>query len=534
MIDRFPSLSRGSRLLNAIFRKPAVALACLVGLPLPLAVAKVSPGADDRPNIVIIYSDDHAQHAVSAYGSRINRTPAIDQLARDGMRFNNSFVANAICGPARATLLTGLHSHANGMTANNTRFRDELPTFAKCLQATGYRTAMIGKWHIPTRPNGFDYWAIKRGGYYNSEFETREGKEPSEGHVTDVITDRSVAWMRENAQADRPFLIWISHSAVHRTWAPAGRHLDRYTDRDIPQPANLHDDYRGRNPGASTAQMRVSRDLFPAYDLKLPVAGDQVLDRAAERQLEQMTPEQRARWNRAFAPRNQAYAEAGLNGRQRTEWNYQRYIKNYLRCVDGIDEGVATVRDFLTKNGLADNTIVIYTSDQGFFLGDHGWYDKRWMYEESLRTPLLIHWPGVTKPDSTADQLVQNIDIAPTLLAMAGVEPEPGMQGESLAPILRGEQTADWRQGVYYHYQMTEPDGRTSHLVAKHYGIRTARYKLIYFYDHDYWELYDLAEDPGEMNNLYPDLASSSLVKQLKTELADLRIQYADETGKSW
>ncbi|MCH2181394.1 MAG: sulfatase [Mariniblastus sp.] len=506
----------------------------LISSPVQFVAAQSPRSKDDRPNIVIIYSDDHAQHAVGAYGSRMNQTPAIDRLARDGMRFNNSFVANAICGPARATLLTGLHSHANGMTANNTRFRDDLPTFAKGLQAAGYQTAMIGKWHIPTKPNGFDYWAIKRGGYYNSEFETPDGKETSKGHITDVITERSVDWMRDTAQQNRPFLVWISHSAVHRTWAPAGRHLDRYADRDIPPPNNLHDDYQGRNPGASTAQMRVSRDLFPAYDLKLPVTGDQILDRAAARQLDQMTDEQRERWDAAFVPRNDAFAEAGLAGRQRTEWNYQRYIKNYLRCVDGIDESVATVRGFLEKNSLADNTIVIYSSDQGFFLGDHGWYDKRWMYEESFRTPLLIYWPGVTTPQSTSDHLVQNIDIAPTLLEMAGAEPVADMQGESLAPLLQGEKPSDWRNALYYHYQMVEPPGRTSHLVAKHYGIRTARHKLIYFYEHDFWELYDLERDPGEMNNLYPGLASSDLVKQLKNELADLRVQYKDTSGKPW
>lgn len=487
---------------------------------------------DSRPNIVIIYSDDHAQHAISAYGSRINTTPAIDQLARDGVRFNNSFVANSICGPARATLLTGLHSHANGMTANNTRFRDDLPTFAKSLQASGYQTAMIGKWHIPTKPNGFDYWAIKRGGYYNSRFETPTGMEPSEGHITDVITERSVDWMRESSQQDRPFLIWISHSAVHRTWAPAGRHLDRYADRDIPEPPSLHDDYQGRNPGASTAQMRVSRDLFPAYDLKLPVTGDGILDKAASGQLAQLTPQQRKRWDAAFSPRNEAFAKSGLSGQELTKWNYQRYIKNYLRCVDGIDESVASVRDFLAKNELADNTVVIYSSDQGFFLGDHGWYDKRWMYEESFRTPLIIHWPGVTAKQATSDHLVQNIDIAPTLLEMAGVERVEEMHGRSLVPILKGEQPSKWRKAIYYHYQMKEPPGRTSHLVAKHYGIRTARHKLVNFYEHDFWELYDLQQDPGELNNLYPDLESSDLVKQLKKQLTELRVQYNDKSGR--
>ena len=489
-------------------------------------------GDVDRPNIVIIYSDDHAEHAISAYGSSINQTPAIDQLALDGMRFTHSFVANSICGPARATLLTGLHSHANGMTANNTRFRDDLPTFAKSLQTAGYQTAMIGKWHIPTKPNGFDDWAIKRGGYYNPGFETPTGRVTSEGHVTDVITERSLDWIDKARQKKSPFLIWISHSAVHRTWAPAGRHLERYADRDIIEPPCLFDDYAGRNPGASTAQMRISRDLFPAYDLKLPVTGDGILDKAATSQLEQMTASQRARWDAVYQPRNQAFLESELSGVELTRWNYQRYIKNYLRCVDGIDESVAKVRDFLTARGLDKNTVVIYSSDQGFFLGDHGWYDKRWMYEESLKTPLIVHWPGVTQRESITDQLVQNIDIAPTLLEMAGVQPEDSMHGESLVPILRGDAQTDWRNAVYYHYQMQEPEGRTSHLVAKHYGVRTARYKLIYFYEHDFWELYDLQNDPDELKNLYPELGESPLGRRLKATLSDLRKQYDDQTGK--
>ena len=279
--------------------------------------------------------------------------------------------------------------------------------------------------------------------------------------------------------------------------------------------------------------MRISRDLFPAYDLKLPVSGEGILDKAAESQLSRMTPAQRKRWDAAFGPRNADFAEAKLSGQELTQWNYQRYIKNYLRCVDGIDESVAKVREFLKEQGLADNTIVIYSSDQGFFLGDHGWYDKRWMYEESFRTPLIIHWPGVATAGATSDQLVQNIDIAPTVLEMAGLDPVQAMHGRSLAPILKKGQAVPWRKAVYYHYQMAEPEGRTSHLVAKHYGIRTARYKLVYFYEHDFWELYDLRQDPGEMKNLYPDMVSTDLVKQLKRQLVNLRVQYNDTSGKS-
>ncbi len=484
-----------------------------------------------RPNLVVIFVDDHAQHAISAYGSTINRTPHIDQLAAEGVRFNQSFVGNAICGPSRATLLTGLHSHANGQTGNRSRFRDELPTFAKTLQANGYDTAVIGKWHLPTPPNGFDHWAIKRGGYYNSAFETPNGRESSSGHVTDAITRQSIDWMTHRKN---PFMIWISQSAVHRVWAPALRHLDHYEQQTIPEPETLFDSYSGKNTGASTAQMTIARDLFPAYDLMLPVTGEGILDRAGQRMLDTFTPEQRARWDAAFGPRNRAFAEADLRGDALTRWNYQRYIKNYLRCVDGLDESVGEIRDFLKNAGLDRNTIVVYTSDQGFFLGDHGWYDKRWMYEEAFRTPLIIHWPGVNSPGTQVEALVQNIDLAPTFLEMAQIPSHATMHGRSLVPWIRGQRPEHWREALYYHYQMIEPASRTSHLVARHYGIRTHHHKLIYFYDSKEWELYDLLSDPREVLNQYDNPLYQPIVRDLRTRLAQLREDYQDDTGPSF
>lgn len=484
-----------------------------------------------RPNIVIIYADDHAQHAISAYGSRINQTPNIDALARDGMRFTQSFVANSICGPCRATLLTGLHSHANGQIGNRSKFRDELPTFAKSLQAAGYATAVIGKWHISTQPNGFDYWALKKGSFYNASYATTTGVEKSHGHVTDTITNRSLKWMLEHK--DEPFMVWISHSAAHRTWEPPIRHLKKYGDRDIPEAKTLFDDYSGKNAGAHTAQMRVSRDLFPAYDLKLPVTGEGVLDRVARQQLNRLTPKQRAAWDEAFGPRNAEFAKLKLTGDDLTRWNYQRYIKNYLRNVDGLDDSVGKVRNFLSEHGLDRNTIVIYSSDQGFFLGDHGWYDKRWMYEESLRTPLIVQWPGVTRPGATCDSLVQNIDMAPTILEMAGLGVPKSMHGDSLVPLLRGATTKRWREAIYYHYQMEEPQTRTAHLVAKHYGIRTDAFKLIHFYEADTWELYDLASDPHEITNLYDDPDRTTKIAELKRELLGLQKQFGDPVAKN-
>ena len=490
--------------------------------------------AAKRPNIVIIFTDDHAQHAISAYGSTINKTPHIDQLAAEGVRFNQSFVGNAICGPSRATLLTGLHSHANGQTGNRSPFRDELPSFAKTLQANGYDTAMIGKWHITSKPNGFDHWAIKRGGYYNSRFETKDGIKKSEGHVTDVITQQSLDWIKDRPEQENPFMVWISHSAVHRVWAPALRHLDRYADQHFPEPENLFDTYTGKAPGAATAQMTIARDLFPAYDLMLPVTGKGILDNAAKGMLNTFTPEQRRVWDAAFVPRNEAFAKMNLEGDALTRWNYQRYIKNYLRCVDGLDESVGTVRSFLKENNLDQDTIVIYTSDQGFFLGDHGWYDKRWMYEESFRTPLIIHWPGITEGGTTTEALVQNIDLAPTFLEMAEIDTHASMHGNSLVPILKGSEPADWRDSLYYHYQMIEPTSRTSHLVARHYGVRTQHHKLIYFYDFDQWELYDLISDPKEILNQYENPHYQGIVGDLKKNLKRLRSQYADQSGKDF
>ena len=483
------------------------------------------------PNIVVIFADDHAQHAISAYGSRMNLTPHIDRLARDGMRFLHSFVANSICGPSRATLLTGLHSHANGQTGNRATFNDRLPTFAKILQANGYDTAVVGKWHLGAEPNGFDYWALKTGSIYNGAFRTADGSEGFEGHATDAITQRSLDWIGSRRDPSRPFMIWISHVAAHRTWTPATRHLANYEGVEIPAPATLFDTYTCRNSGAMTAQMRISKDLFPAYDLKLPVTGNGILDRQASRQLNAMNAAERTAWHAAFDPRNEAFARAGLQGDDLIRWNYQRYIRNYLRSVDGLDDSVGTVRRYLNDNGLSNNTIVIYTSDQGFFLGDHGWYDKRWMYEESLRTPLIVHWPGVTRPGSTSEKMVQNIDLAPTLIEMARQSVPSAMHGTSLLPLLRGEAVSRWRDAIYYHYQMKENPGRTSHLVARHFGIRTQRFKLICYYDLDQWELFDLKSDPEEMNNVYESRQMRDVRDRLTKRLRQLREEFADETG---
>lgn len=510
-----------------------MALLTLVACPLALSNARPVE-SHGKPNIIVIYADDHAQHAIGSYGSRVNTTPNIDRLASDGMRFTQSFVANSICSPSRATLLTGLHSHSNGQLDNKAGFKDDLPTFAKCLQDSGYDTAVIGKWHLPTTPNGFNYWAISKGGFYNASLHMVNGVQHTHGHVTDVITKHALDWVANRDDQSNPFLVWISHSAAHRTWSPAIRHLGNYDDAKIPEPETLFDNYDGRNSCAATAQMRISKDLFPAYDLKLPITGRGILDDNAKAQLSRMSEDQLSAWRTAYGPKNREFADSDLEGVELTRWKYQRYIKDYLRCLDGLDESVGTIRRFLQSHGLANNTVVIYTSDQGFFLGEHGWYDKRWMYEESLRTPLIVFWPGITQPGSTSKAMVQNIDIAPTLLAIAGVQVTHNMDGESLVPLLKSQSPTNWRKAIYYHYQMEEPLERTSHLVAKHYGIRTERFKLIYFYGLDQWELYNLDLDPIEMQNLALDFKYQQTMSELQVQLRDLRLSYGDSTGRDF
>lgn len=499
------------------------------GLALPPIVLGAQRGAR-RPNIVFIYADDHAQHAISAYGSKINRTPNIDRLAARGVRFTQSFVANAICAPSRATILTGLHAHRHGQITNQPGFRDDLPTFQRLLQQAGYQTAMIGKWHLSSDPSGFDYWRWAQGSYYGTAFKTPTGMIQNTGYCSDIITDEALDWIASKRDPSRPFMLWLCHKAAHRTWEPPPRYLTKYDDVTIPEPPTLFDDYAGRSQAAADAQMRIARDLFPAYDLKLPVTGEGILDQSAVQMRDRMTPEERKAWEQAYGPKNEAFAEADLQGTPLVRWKYQRYIKDYLRCVDSLDDSVGSVLDCLEKSGLDKNTIVIYSSDQGFFLGEHGWYDKRWMYEESLRTPLIIRWPGVATPGATCDRMVQNVDMAPTILEMAGVDAVDTMQGTSLVPLVKGQDPGDWRDAVYYHYHQ-EDSGRTAHTVARHYGVRTSRYKLMYIYDYGDWELYDLEKDPHEIKNVYSSGAYAAVRDRLKRRLSALRKQYMDTEG---
>ena len=458
----------------------------LGGLALAAAFRGRPASAAERPNIVYVMTDDHASHAMSCYGSKINKTPQLDRIAAGGTRFENCFCCNSICGPSRAAILTGKHSHANGFRTNNDRFDGSQQNVAKLLQAAGYQTAMIGKWHLVSDPTGFDHWNILpgQGAYHDPMFIEMGQRKKHTGYVTDLITDFSMDWIAKRDKS-KPFFLMCHHKAPHRNWQPDAKHAKLYDDADIPEPATFNDDYQTRGAAARSTTMTIEHHLTKS-DVKADVP-------------------------------------PGLTGPARKSWLYQRYIKDYLRCVASVDDNVGRLLDFLDKEGLADDTLVVYTSDQGFYLGEHGWYDKRFMYEESLRMPFLVRYPRLIRPGTVNRDLVQNIDFAPLFLDAAGL-PTPGdMHGRSFLPLLRGETPKDWRSSIYYHYY----EYPAVHSVKRHYGVRTLRHKLIHFYhDVDEWELYDLEKDPHEVNNVYADPVYAGVVKQMKAELERLRAEF--------
>ena len=459
----------------------------------------------ERPNILFIMTDDHASHAMSCYGSRINETPNLDRIAEGGMRFNNCFCTNSICAPSRAVILTGTYNHINGVTTLRTNLDGRQVTFPKLLQAAGYQTAMVGKWHLGhgghNDPTGFDYWNVLPGqGAYHNPMMYDMGKEVHyEGYTTDIITDLALDWLKDRDK-NRPFMLMYHHKAPHRPWEPDDKHADLYEDIDIPEPETLWDDYSNRATAASQAEMRVNRDLNPR-DLKQPV------------------PE-------------------GLSPEEDMRWKYQRYIKDYLRCVASVDDNVGRVLDYLDEENLTDNTIVVYTSDQGFYLGDHGWYDKRFMYEESLRMPFLIRYPKEIKAGSVCDDMILNVDFASTFLDYAGINIPSHFQGHSMRPLLNGDRPAYWRASMYYRYWMH----LNGHNIYAHYGVRTHRHKLIYYYAdgcgqegasddarEPEWELFDLDKDPYELNSVYHNPEYAEIVAELKDELHRLQDEVGDE-----
>ena len=444
-----------------------------------LALKAALFAAESRPNILFVMADHHAANAISAYGSRLIQTPNIDRLAREGALLTNCFATNYICTPSRATILTGKYSHKNGMPTFNT-FDGSQWTVARELQRAGYHTGMIGKWHLGGTPTGFDRWRILPGqGRYNDpEFLSPEGRATIPGYVTDVITDLALDFL-EKRPRDQPFFLMYHHKSPHGPWVPDARDEADFSGREFTPPATFDDDYATRADGARTAQMRVA-------DMTV-------------QQLKVAPP-------------------AGLSPAESARWKFQRFMRDYLACVASVDRNLGRVLDYLDRHGLRENTLVVYTSDQGFFLGDHGWYDKRFMYEESIRMPFVVRWPGVIAPGTRSDRFALNTDFAPTFLAAAGLNPPADLQGRSLVPLLRGESPADWRTTFYYRFYHT---GHNQ--VQPHWGVRSARHKLIYFNRLDQWELFDLQADPQEMKNLAADPASAPLLATLRAELARLR-----------
>jgi arylsulfatase A-like enzyme len=498
---------------------------------------------DNPPNIIFIFADDHASHAVSAYGSEIIETPNIDRLAEEGIRFDKAFVTNSICAPSRAVLLTGMHSHINGQLTNAQVFDGSQQTYPQLMQRAGYQTAMIGKWHLRSDPTGYDHWDILpgQGDYYNPDFITPDGETHIEGYVTDIITDKVITWLKESRSPDQPFMINYHHKAPHRNWKPSPEHLSLFDDVTIPEPSTLFANWSdelteyesdtwpegedvSRTSAVQTQEMTLMEHFSPAWDLKFPP--DQVegewLHEIWVNKYNRFTDEQKEAWDAVYGEYYREFIELDLDDKELLSWIYQRYIKDYLSTIISIDDNLGRLLNYLEDAGLAENTVVIYTSDQGFFLGDHGWYDKRWMYEQSLHIPLVIRWPDAIRAGKVNDDLVQNLDFAPTLLDLAGIDVPDEFQGRSLLPLLQGQAPGDWRESIYYHYY--EYPG--PHAVQKHYGIRTDRYKLIHYYEIDEWEMFDLNEDPDELQNRYDDPAYEELLDELKKELQRLRKKY--------
>ncbi|SHF75446.1 Arylsulfatase A [Mariniphaga anaerophila] len=510
------------------------------GLALLLLVQSCQEKTEEtaRPNIIFIMSDDHAYQAISAYSDKLIRTPNIDRIAHEGMLFTNASVTNSICAPSRATILTGKHAHIHGKVDNNFPFDTTNVTFPQLLHQSGYQTAMFGKLHFGNNPKGFDEFMILpgQGDYYNPEFITNKGDTTIEGYFTDIITDLTIDWLDNRKKDDRPFLLMYLHKAPHREWIPAERHYREFTKMTFPEPETLFDDYSGRGTAAKEAEMNLLKHMTISADNKIyPELADKLGIKEPSdwgknvfyQKYKRLNEEQKKSWDEVYQPLNDEFEKLypTMNDTAFMRWKYQRYMQDYLGCIASVDENVGRLLDYLKKTGQDKNTIVVYTSDQGFYLGEHGWFDKRFIYNESFKTPLLVKWPGTIAPGSVSDEMVQNLDFAQTFLEAAGITPPDDMQGESLIPLLEGNENLWTRDVVYYHYY--EYPG--FHMVKRHYGIVTKNYKLAHFYYNiDEWELYDRKNDPMEMTNVYNDPAYADVVKEMKEKLTEIRAKYKD------
>ncbi len=509
---------------------------------LTLGTAAVScsshvPRQDQKPpNIIFIMSDDHGYQAISAYGYGLNQTPNIDRIGKEGAIFTNGFVTNSLCAPSRAVMLTGKHSFVNGKVDNVQAFNWDQENFPKLLQQNGYQTALVGKIHLDGIPQGFDYSAVLKGQghYYNPDFIVNGKEERIHGYATRITTDLALDWLKKR-DPDKPFCLLYHHKAPHREWLPEEKYYKDYVHKTFKEPETLYDDYSGRGTAAKSAEMRILNNMnwsgdnkiYPEVMEKLGIEeATQWGKNALNNNLGRMDEEQRAAWDSVYRPLNEQFEKEypGMSEKEKTHWKYERYMQDYLACIASVDEGVGEVLDYLDKNGLTDNTIVVYTSDQGMYLGEHGWFDKRFMYRESFRTPLLMRYPREIKPGTVVDEMVQNLDFAPTFLDYAGVKIPGDIQGESFRKVVDGESTG-WRDAIYYTYY----EYPSIHMVKRHYGVRTSRYKLMHFYyDIDEWELYDTEKDPQEMHNVYDDPAYADVRKMMHAKLTELRTKYGD------
>jgi arylsulfatase A-like enzyme len=510
-----------------IVRNISLALLLIIGVMNIASAQRPQEASQRKPNIIFIMSDDHGYQAISAYSNKLIQTPNIDRIGREGAVMRNAFVTNSVCSPSRAVILTGKYGHLNGQRDNGTYFDGSQQTLPKILKTNGYRTALVGKWHLFSQPTGFDYWNIlpDQGHYYNPKF-IKMGKDTAySGYVTDVTTDLALEWIEQDRS--QPFFIMLHHKAPHRNWMPPQQYLQEYNDRQFLLPHNFYDDYAGRE-GLQRQQISMKEGLDVRYDSKVPCdtcAITKVNHWAPEefqREMERLTPAERQAWDKAYEDEYKAFAQI-KDKDQLLRWQYQRFLEDYLRCVRSVDDNIGRVLKYLDDEGLAQNTVVVYMSDQGVYLGEHGLYDKRFMYEESFRTPMLIRFPQAIQPSQKINAYVLNLDVPPTLLELAGIAIPKDMQGESMKKLLKEGNEKDWRKELYYHYY------EKSFGATAHYGIRTERYKLIHFYDPgNSWELYDLKKDPIEMHNLYGDAAYVKIIEKLKEQLKALQNKYND------
>lgn len=492
-----------------------------------------------KTNILFIMADDHAYQAISAYSDHLIKTPNIDRIAKGGMLFSNACVTNSICAPSRATILTGKFNHLNGKIDNNLPFDTTQLTFPQLFQQAGYQTAMFGKLHFGNNPKGVDEFMILpgQGDYINPSFNTSRGDTTITGYATDIITDLTLDWLSKKRDTTRPFMMMYLHKAPHRPWWPRPDKMAEFSTKTFPEPATLFDDYKNRGTAAKSAEMNIFKHMMYTHDSKirpetLASMGKVLPDMPMIKDgftgpYNRANADQKALYDPIIDSINASFKARWpkMNDKEKMQWKYQRYMQDYLACISSVDDNVGRVLDYLDESGLAENTLVVYTSDQGFYLGEHGWFDKRFIYDESFKTPLLIRWPHMIKPGTTNDEMVQNLDFAQTFLEIAGIVAPKDMQGESLVPLLKGNDTAWTRDAVYYHYY----EYPAVHMVKRHYGAVTKEYKLVHFYDDvDEWELYDRKKDPQEMNNVYADPAYADIVKNMTAKLADLRIKYKD------